>query len=274
MTNPKRQETPEYLGKRNVMKKLFVLTAGILLSASAMKGQDFQKYKIAFKMNPNVAWLTPQDNHITNEGSVVRFGFGANVDIHFTQNYAIGTGLNIDNAGGDLSYFEEVFVDDIQYVIEKQREYNLKYVEVPVTLKLRTNEIGYITYWGQFGLGFGVNVSAKADDRDANVVMFDEDLSNWVEADGVIEDEQINIKDDIRTLKAALVIGGGIEYNVSGSTSIVAGITFNNGFTNALDGEGVERKTDDSPFIQADGPKKFDLKANPNYLALNIGILF
>lgn len=247
---------------------------GLLLSSSAILAQDFQKYKIAFKMNPNISWMVPKDNNIIHEKAAVRFGFGANVDIHFTQNYAIGTGLNIDNTGSEISYFTEVIEDDVQYVVERRRDHNLKYVEVPMTLKLRTNEIGYITYWGQFGIGLGVNISAKADDRNAYVLMFDEDAGNWVEADGVTEEENINIIDDTRLFKASLVIGGGIEYNVSGSTSIIAGLTFNNGFTNTLDGDAIERKDETTPFIQSDGPSTFKLNSAANYIAFNVGILF
>jgi hypothetical protein len=35
-------------------------------------------------------------------------------------------------------------------------------------------------------------------------------------------------------------MGAGIEYNISGTTSILAGITFNNGFTDALLGNGLQ----------------------------------
>ncbi|MBK6964765.1 MAG: hypothetical protein IPH20_12700 [Bacteroidales bacterium] len=36
--------------------------------------------------------------------------------------------------------------------------------------------------------------------------------------------------------KASMIVGAGIEYPLDSSTSLVAGINFNNGFTNALKG--------------------------------------
>ena len=51
-----------------------------------------------------------------------------------------------------------------------------------------------------------------------------------------------------------MVIGGGLEYTLSGETVLLAGIQFNNGFMDVFDGD--------------------KLKANSNYLALTIGILF
>ena len=41
----------------------------------------------------------------------------------------------------------------------------LKYLEIPLTLRLRTNEIGYITYWVQVGVGLGFNIKARATDE-------------------------------------------------------------------------------------------------------------
>ncbi len=51
-----------------------------------------------------------------------------------------------------------------------------------------------------------------------------------------------------------MIIGGGVEYTLSGSTTLLLGVQFNNGFMDIADGD--------------------DLKANSNYLALTVGILF
>ncbi|NNE55974.1 MAG: outer membrane beta-barrel protein, partial [Flavobacteriales bacterium] len=220
--------------------------------------------------------------HLNNAGSSLRFGYGVNADIHFTENYAIGTGFKIVTNGGRLQYFEDdVRLDEndkeVQYIIQKERDYKLKYVEFPVTLKLRTNEIGYITYWGQFGLGLGANISAKADDIDYFALEFDDtsDPAQWVVPTRPdFKEEQIDIKDDIQLFRASLYIAGGIEYNLSGSTSVIVGVTFDNGFTNPLKGQGIEEKDDDVPLISSEGPVTFDLKAISNSLGLTVGILF
>ena len=39
------------------------------------------------------------------------------------------------------------------------------WVEVPISFKFRTRQIGHITYWGQFGLGLGLNLRSTADDE-------------------------------------------------------------------------------------------------------------
>jgi hypothetical protein len=51
-----------------------------------------------------------------------------------------------------------------------------------------------------------------------------------------------------------MIIGGGIEYTLSGSTVLLVGVQFNNGFLDVSDDE--------------------ELKMNSNLLGLSVGILF
>ena len=270
--------TPEII---SIMKQ-YLLVAAVALFAVSASAQDFQKYKIAFKINPNIGWMTPQNNNMEATGSSARFGFGIATDILFTENYAIGTGLNIDNMGGQLTYLTQKTEfsgqpEESIYIVEKERTFNLKYVELPLTLKMRTNEIGYMTYWGQFGLGLGVNWRANADDTDNYMRIFDDVSGGWDGTDKAdFTEENIEISDDINILRASLIIGAGLEYNLSGSTSLVAGLTYNNGFTNIFqrDALGIERQQDDTPLINPSGPSEFKLKSNNSTIGLTIGILF
>lgn len=269
------------------MKKITLL-ALIFGVASTLHAQD-SKFRIGFKLNPNVSWMKPNDNNISMDGSRLRLGFGLNFDRMFTENYAIGTGLNIFTTGGEASYLKYIQPNPNSevpsQVVSITRNYKLQYVEVPLTLKLRTPEMGYITVWGQFGVGLGVNVSAKANEEGVYVY---QQLTNeagsaeWFatapsDSRNYSEDD-IDIKDDIALFRTSLIAGGGIEYNLSGSTSLLFGVTFNNGFSDALRGVGVKRdKNTTSNFIRKDGenkPAEFNLSSRTNLIELNIGILF
>jgi hypothetical protein len=97
-------------------------------------------------------------------------------------------------------------------------------------MKMMTNEIGYIRYFAQLGVTAGFNIRANSD--------FEEpirDVSNTYTL-GFRTIEQENVSSDVNLFRGGLVIGGGIEYNFSGQTAILAGITYNNGFTNILNG--------------------------------------
>ncbi|MDZ4823926.1 MAG: porin family protein [Flavobacteriales bacterium] len=256
------------------MKKI-ILSLAFIASIITASAQEYNKFRIGFKFNPNVSWMRPDAKEISSNGTVFRFGFALNLDKHFTENYAFGTGLNIFQTGGELVYVEQTTVNsDVPVIIEKSRVYKLQYFEIPLTLKLRTNEVGYITYWGQFGLGLGFNIRAKADDEID--YLLSKGVLGWEETSlESFSEEDIDIKDGISIFRTSLIVGGGIEYNMSGTTSIIAGITFNNGFSDVLQKEGVKTDNADAPIFDSDNnPVEYKLKGITNHIELNIGILF
>ena len=88
-------------------------------------------------------------------------------------------------------------------------------------------------------------------------VYFDPPGEAFVESFETLEDE--DIKDDINVFKAGLIIGGGLEYNFAGTTSVLAGITYNNSFTNILND------------VEFNGKKA---KVYSDYIELTLGVFF
>lgn len=241
-------------------------------------------------VDPNASWLKPDNNNITADGTTLNFGYGISIDRMFTDNYAFASGLQIFNAGGKLNYFREEIATDksdrnktYNSVAEVKRVYKLKYLEIPLTLRLRTNEIGYITYWVQVGVGLGFNIKARATDEIDHKkidVATAGNPSDWQDtADRVIDNvggeaiENVNINGDVKFFRTSLIAGGGIEYNLSGDVSLVAGVIFNNAFSNVLRGTGVALSNGE-PSIKDNKTQSFDMKAISNALSLQVGILF
>lgn len=258
-------------------KTLSALIVLVTFSLSGSAQDDFQKFRMGFKGDLNTSWLQPQEKHFVNEGAVFRAGFGFIADIHFTENYAFGTGLNIIRNGGEMSYFAEDSFDGNPVVTKVTRDYSIQYLQVPLTFKLRTNEIGYMTYFGQFGIGLGFNTKATGTERKDYVLEFVEtEMSQfWQESEiPPYEEDKEVFTDDINLLRMSMIFSAGLEYNISGSTSIVAAIFFDNGFTNSM------RKTDavetekDVPIFEDNQPKSVKLKANSSTVGLSVGLLF
>jgi opacity protein-like surface antigen len=132
---------------------------------------------------------------------------------------------------------------------ELETDVKLQYIELPLTIKLMTNEIGYMRYYAVVGAGNAFNIRARAD---YVVPQYYANAPTLVEKFEEVTDE--NLQDDIALYKASLIVGAGLEYNFSGNTSLVTGITYNNGFTNILDVDGV--------------------KARAHYLELTVGVFF
>ena len=102
-------------------------------------------------------------------------GYGMIGEFTLADNYSLSTGISIAYDGGKLQYGDMYFLastandptpDSTIYTIT--RSYKLQYFEIPLCLKMETNEIGYITYWAKFGPGIGFNLKALGDDNVKN----------------------------------------------------------------------------------------------------------
>lgn len=236
---------PHY--KRNhfekIMKKTIVFLV-LLLTAGPLLADDDFGFRFGLNASPNLSWFRTETRGYDNRGVDLGFSYGLIVDYEFAQNYAVTSGLNILSTGGKMRYrYLHEGVDT-----HKRRDYNLRYLELPLGLKLRTDEMGFMTYYGQFGLGFGFNIRAKADDR------------IYLEEDSTLRFSEVDISDETRFLRASLIIGAGAEYSLGGRTSLLGGITFHNSFANILDV--------DNPAV-ATSPSAVN-----NYLELTLGVMF
>ena len=93
--------------------------------------------------------------------------------------------------------------------------YNVQYVEIPICLKMLTNQFNKIRYYGQFGFAPGMRIRALKD---------------------VGGEDKLSAKDEINFMNVNMIIAAGLEYEISGSTVAFGGIEFNNGFVDMLDG--------------------------------------
>ena len=198
----------------------------------AQEGSD-TKFRFGLKVAPTLAWLKPETKSVEADGAKLGFSYGLVADYNFSQNYAFGTGIEVSYRGGKL-----IAKDDVNGVSANAKSsLTLQYIELPLTMKLKTNEIGYITYFGRFGFAPGINIKAKGD----------------FESDDGSEDD-VSIKSDIAVFNLSFLVGLGAQYSLGGKTAVMTGITFNNGF---LDID----KTDGT-------------KVTSSFIALDLGIMF
>ena len=245
------------------MKKIAALLSLIFVISLATKAQsDFQ---LGLNFSPNISWFKAKTENVTNEGTNFGFNFGLIGDFNIADNYAFSTGINVVTIGGEISYpfAQEVELPNsttTSFGGKRTADITLKYIEVPLTLKLKTNEIGSLTYFGQFGFGLGVNYDASAD------VSFEYPSQNG----GNISDEGVDYKSEINLIRASLIVGLGAEYNLSGNTSVLFGVSFNNGFTNVLSEDAYDEDINGN----GTGARDKEFKAINNYILLNLGIIF
>lgn len=229
------------------MKRALVVFAVFTLAVSTLamgnSNNDFG-FRFGLMASPNLSWFRAETRGYSNSGTNLGFAYGLIADYTFAQNYAVSSGLQFLHTGGTLKYD---YLHQGQ-LTEKRRDHRFRYVLVPAALKLRTSEMGYITYFGKFGLGLGFNIHASADER---ITLSDQSS---------LRTTNVDISDETRFLRAGLIIGAGLEYNLGGMTSLMGGITFHNGFSNVIDKE--------NPAV----PNR--PSAHNNYFELTLGVMF
>lgn len=230
--------------------KLHIL---ILLSLIGFQAfSQIKPFRFGVRVAPNIAWLSPDTEGYKNEGAPIGFSWGFLADITLTENYFIKTGFSVDYLNAKLSFPYQLTYDEIMPVIvpgTMERKYNLRYLEIPITIKMRTNQFGKTAFFGEIGFGTSFNLKATGQDE---FIPDDGRESTKSESD---------IKDEITLVKGSLIVGAGVEYFIDESTSIITSLTFNNGLTNILTGENPVNPTADQ-------------RATLNYFQLNIGVLF
>ena len=149
-------KTPTFL---LALSGLFLTFDGVAQQNNASSRPGLARYeeprfRMGLHLLPSIAWLDARDGSTVSDGSIGRFGFGFTADIMFADNYAIGTGVNVFRNGGKMTSIERLTGDPLdpandttQFVVERERTLTQHWVELPVTFKFRTRQIGHITYW-------------------------------------------------------------------------------------------------------------------------------
>lgn len=232
------------------MKKLTTI-ALFILAGFVSKAQDDEGLHFGLKITPSIAWLRTDSKGVESDGSKFGFCYGLITEFKFSDHYSFATGLDVTYRGGKLRQTTETNDNIIKTVSIAESSSTLQYIELPVTLKLKTNEIGYLTYYLQAGLAPGINIRSRGDIK-INTQTTTLATNSTVTSNVEFTDE--DIQDDINNINLSMIIGGGVEYTLSGSTVLLVGLQFNNGLLDVSDSE--------------------DLKMNSNMLGLSVGILF
>lgn len=266
----------------------------LMISALAFEGyaQDQKvgantrkKFKIGFNLSPSVDFMQPNTDGVKSDAAKMKFGYGMMAEYAFTNNYALGFGLEHKMGGAALDFTNA----DVRYIAKddtaefrlRKRIYRNDYVNIPITLKLMTNQIGYFTYFGQFGVDLSVLVASKTKDETEALKSFSLDsLGAPTESfDAVAKGDFQGRYSQSSFANIKLRIGAGFEWNFSGNTSLVVSVSYHNGFIDLMkDPKDKDVATTEGLFKHdgSDYSKRvpFELNANLHHVALNVGILF
>ncbi len=287
------------------MKKIFIISA-LVLSGNFMFAQgaaenELKNFRFGLKITPSINWYKPDGKLMSGNGAGAKFGGGLILEFRLAKVVSIQTGLQIDMAGGKIkynnggtnnngantmSYYYNTPDDKIveynsslatnashtHYQLN-ERQYKVTYITIPLALKMKTKEIGALTYFGHFGINSSFRWKANADDK----VTVINDLTNTL---GATESKsKVDVTKDVNIFAAALNFGLGAEMNLSGSTSLTFGLSYSLGFTNVVKGDSdyIARRTNGPNYTT--NTTDFTVSKMPqtiksNAVVLTVGVLF
>lgn len=248
------------------MKKAFLSLAVASLLALPSMAQESRGFKLGIKASPNLGWINSTTKELEGDGVNLGFSFGLMGDFRLgSDNYALSTGLFMNLLGANqTSKAYTTTVGGLERTIpsfEFARRY--QYVELPILIKLKTNEMGYMTYFGQLGFGSAFCVSAKSD-----VYAYDA-VDTGIDRDAIFDrEEKANTLSETVPFRASLVVGIGAEYKFAGNTTLVFGINYNNGFTDTFDKDKLFDRKD------AEVADEVEAHGKLHYAELLLGVYF
>ncbi|NUM31981.1 MAG: outer membrane beta-barrel protein [Bacteroidetes bacterium] len=226
-------------------KKFILLTLSLFLLSSYSKSEETpkndenRKFIFGLKSSANFSWFKPDSRNLAKGGFKTGISYGIMGDYMFLPNYSLNIEVLVSSLNGKLTYKDDypIYVKGIDTSKYKgvNYEYNNKYIQIPVSIKFRTKEIGKMKYFAQFGFAPAFIFSAKTRIK-GNNLPWPEDEVKKVKANEGAEDQYqfTNFEDDVNFLLLPLIIGGGAEMKLNGNTSLVAGLRFENGFNDIL----------------------------------------
>ena len=176
----------------------------------------FSQVKLGLKFSPVIAnsriEFSSDSLNVENDGSSFRFALGLVADKQLTETYFLSTGLFVVPKRVGISVSPDAGGTQIK------EEYFLQYLQIPISLKLFTNEIKPdLSIYFQVGGAFEI----KLNDRPA-----EDDYAN-----GYLDEE-------FKGVDGNAMIGIGTEYRAGINTILFAGFTYQRGLFNSLKGTG------------------------------------
>ena len=218
--------------------KRFLVIFIFLGSISALHAQA-TNLRFNVEVDPQFAWFSSDDEDVTPDGSIFHLHAGLNMDYFFGENYAFVLGIGINNLGGNLLYADSTEFSSRGEILlvepDQSAKLNLQYVDIPIGLKLKTEELGYTTLFLQLGFNPMILLNAKGSSEDASF-------------------NKEDIRESINLFGLGYHAGMGVEYALGGSTALIGGLRWSAGLTDVTDNDRANVK--------------------PNAITIHLGILF
>lgn len=268
------------------MKNLltFVLIIGASFYSAAQDASE-KVFQAGLTLGGAMSFNNPQTNTIDSKvgGS---FLAGMILDWNFASNIGLTTGIEFEFDKFTTTYNEPTFFQyadkDIirhkdredgkayNYFLLDERAHNSIYLTIPVMLKFQTNYLGYVRYFGRFGIRNSFNLMSRTTNTGT-------DFDALGVPSGENELKDMKSKGINSFYKGAVGISAGAEYNITGNTVLVAEIGYFYGFSEVFSQRSNIRSLynlDENGFMPTEAGDYYVPSLKQGQLLLKVSVLF
>ena len=243
------------------MKKS-LLIVGLMLAMSLTASAQNNGFAFGFKLGPGFDWTGSTTGAAKSEGMRMGFGVGVVAEYYFADNYAIVSGVNVNMNRGHYSFdnarlvmgADSVAVPEIYSV---DRKFKSTIYEIPLMLKMMTNELGGLPLRAYAQVGAGIGYAQKVKVKDDNA------------------DAWLATNKEYSNLRASMKFGLGAQYAIDQSTRVFAGLYFSHDFINNINSitpNHYKNYYDENG--EKIGERETKLNVLQNRIGLEVGVLF
>jgi len=246
-----------------------LLIVGLLMAMSLTASAQYKGFAFGFKVGPNWGWTGSTTGAAISEGARTGFDLGVVAEYYFADNYALVSGINVDFLGGKYMFENGRMVTDslnpdgYVEVYGVNRIYKSTLYEIPLMLKMVTNELGNspIRIYAQVGGGIGYAQKVKVKDA--------------IPADGIETPAEWGITDkEFSNIRVSLKIGTGVQFAIDHSTRLFAGVYFSHDFLNNINSVSPNYYRYYIVNREKIGEREKKLNMLQNRIGIEVGVLF
>ncbi|MFT6748023.1 MAG: hypothetical protein ACJAZ2_002381 [Glaciecola sp.] len=220
---------------KNIKYLLIVAICSLSLAVQSQDDGGATGMRFGLTINSGGSWLTI-DKGQDPDGLGFVIGGGLITEFRISDYVSFVTGASMVNYGVSVKY-----TDDVNFIYQSEdngitqpadtslllsRRYFFKTVQLPLKLKLKTPEIGYLTYFAEIGIVGNLNYDSftkKNTIQEGTVVS---ELSGSL--------DEIDANEVTNWYRTALSVNLGFEYSLVGNTALVVSLNWEHGLSNVL----------------------------------------
>lgn len=193
------------------MRKIWLIVVFTLFGTFSVIAQS----KLGLRFSPAISStrtsLVDSLYDVEAEGTAFKFSMGLIYDHELTETYFISTGIIFVPKQIAFTVIEEVNQPTANAPSEPSQEYRLNYLQIPVSLKLFTNEIQ-----PDMRIFFNVGMAPE-------ILVFSEPV-----------EEEYDLIEEFKGFDTSIIFGTGVEYRAGLNTTLFGSITYQRALMNTL----------------------------------------